>query len=161
MGQLNALISHSVKCIDKITFCLVSTPNRGRGKLSMYRIQNKTFQNTSCQHKFFCSSLRNFSAVRAFWYVSPKTKLYYTSSPKLPPASLRPPIYASCLAGIMDPHYHVVWERGLTFCPGWPQTPILPRASQVGGITGVSYLAQSLLFIKYTSQPLAHLLIYQ
>lgn len=60
----------------------VSTTRRGKGSSLCTGYRIKTFQITSCQHKF-CLSPRNFSAVRAFWSKFPLSKLHFTSSPKL------------------------------------------------------------------------------
>lgn len=84
--SLTLSFPHFVKCIEylKVLFKYPPLPKReGSSLCTGYRI--KTFQITSCQHKFFCLSPRNFSAVKAFWSKFPlkPVKLHVTSSPKL------------------------------------------------------------------------------
>lgn len=85
--SLTLSFPHFVKCIEhylKVLF-KYSPPIRREGSSLCTGYRIKTFQITSCQHKFFCLSPWNFSAVRAVWSKFPlkPVKLHFTSSPKL------------------------------------------------------------------------------
>lgn len=88
MGQLNSFISLFCQMYWAYLKVLFKYPppkgGEGRGSSLCTGYGIKTVQITSCQHKIFCFSPRNFFAFRAFWFkfLLKPGKLQFTSSPK-------------------------------------------------------------------------------